>query len=165
MLRLRVTCTNVSLLLLLLINATDQASKRPRMGGVKFGGSRGMSDLDRIMMESGHTPGPSDYRLPDASSLVGGGRFSDADTPDFITIAIQRSRSVPGMEYYPERSLDFLENKAGGLKISDAQTPDFIDQIVREKKCVPGPGTYLNADPRQAIRNPNGDWSVNVEKI
>jgi hypothetical protein len=135
------------------------------MGAVKFGGARGKSDLDRIILNSGNTPGPSDYVLPESSSMVGGGRFQMGDTPDFIEIAISRARSVPGLEYYPRKALDFLENKNGGLKISDAHTPDFIDQMLNEKRHVPGPGRYRNNDPRNSINNPNSDWSVNRDKI
>ena len=79
-------------------------------GVIKFSDEKYISDLDRIITESSQSPGPSEYMLPSPMLGAGGGRFSDADTPDFITMAVNRAKLIPGMKYDPSASLSYLES-------------------------------------------------------
>jgi hypothetical protein len=132
-----------------------------RNNGVKFSDANTKSNLEQCILNANNTPGPNQYVVP-TSMATGGGKVSDAHTPDFITMAVNRSKEIPGQKYNPGKTHDFLESGGGG-KFSASKTLNFISQAISDKKHVPGPGKYQPSI--RTVNNPDADWTVNGDKI
>ena len=112
-------------------------------GGRKFSTANPLSEVDRLIMEARHKPGPGQYGplLVDfkgrsvLANTTGG--FSTAQPLGELDWLAKRARDVPGPGQY---HLPGTGDGFNGGKFSTPSPKSDVDWLIHEAKSKPGPG-------------------------
>ena len=120
-----------------------QRVPQPCPGG-KFNGSGRIE----LKPDNFSVPGPGAYGDVSRSKLPAGGKFNNANVPDFITVSKRKGSRLPGpLDYKPSHRVSRTPIPA--VRFTKCFPKSDVDWKVYHASKIPGPGAYKVVPPKR----------------